>query len=273
MKQNLQAVFDKAKSENRAALIGYMPAGFPNLELSKKIIAAMVDGGVDIIEVGFPYSDPVMDGAVIQEAAEISLANKTSIQDVFDVVQSISVPALVMSYWNPIEKAGVSGFAKRLAQVGGVGVITPDLTVEESQQWISVTDENDIARVYVVAPSSSDLRLPKVVNACSGFVYAASLMGVTGARNAVSGAAQSLVERVRQHTNLPVAVGLGVSTREQAAQVANYADGVIVGSAFIKLVLEAADEKDALERVKVLATELAQGVRGYPGPNNSSNPT
>lgn len=262
MKQDLHAVFEKAKGENRAALIGYMPAGFPNLETSKRLIAAMVEGGVDIVEVGFPYSDPVMDGAVIQQAAEIALQNKTSIQDVFDVVKSISVPALVMTYWNPIERAGVEKFAQGLAQSGGVGVITPDLTVEESEEWIAVTEENGIGRVYVVAPSSSDSRLPKVVDACSGFVYAASLMGVTGARTAVSDAAQTLVERVRQHTKLPVAVGLGVSTREQAARVAKYADGVIVGSAFIKLVLEADDEKDALERVKVLATELAQGVRG-----------
>ena len=260
MKQNLHAVFEKAKTDDRAALIGYMPAGFPNLESSKKLIAAMVEGGVDIVEVGFPYSDPVMDGAVIQQAAEIALQNHTSIKDVFDVVKSISVPALVMTYWNPIERAGVKNFAQGLAASGGVGVITPDLTVEESEEWISVTEENGIGRVYVVAPSSSDSRSPKVVSACSGFVYAASLMGVTGARTAVSDAAQTLVERVRQHTQLPVAVGLGVSTREQAAQVAKYADGVIVGSAFIKLVLEADDEKDALERVKVLAAELAQGV-------------
>jgi tryptophan synthase alpha chain len=167
-----------------------------------------------------------------------------------------------MTYWNPIERAGVKEFVSGLANSGGVGVITPDLTIEESEDWISATQQNEIGRVYVVAPSSSDIRLPKVVEACSGFVYAASLMGVTGARAAVSGAAQSLVERVRKHTSMPVAVGLGVSTREQAAQVAQYADGVIVGSAFIKLVLEAADEKDALERVKVLASELALGVRG-----------
>lgn len=262
MNSKLQAAFDRAKTENRAALIGYMPAGFPNLEYSKKIIKAMVDGGVDIVEVGFPYSDPVMDGAVIQQAAEISLQNNTSLKDVFEVVSSIEVPALVMTYWNPIERAGVKEFVSGLANSGGVGVITPDLTIEESEDWISATQQNGIGRVYVVAPSSSDIRLPKVVEACSGFVYAASLMGVTGARAAVSGAAQSLVERVRKHTSMPVAVGLGVSTREQAAQVAQYADGVIVGSAFIKLVLEAADEKDALERVKVLASELALGVRG-----------
>lgn len=258
---SLAEVFSRAKSEKRAALIGYMPAGFPTKDRSKEIIAAMVDGGVDIVEVGFPYSDPVMDGPIIQQAAEIALINRTNSQDVFDVVSSVSVPALVMSYWNPIERFGVDAFAKKLSESGGVGVITPDLTVEESVPWIAATNTEDIARVYVVAPSSSDERLAKVAAASSGFVYAASLMGVTGTRNSVAHSAADLVSRVRQVTNLPVAVGLGVSTREQAAQVAEYADGVIVGSAFIKLVLEASDEKDALERVRVLAAELAAGVR------------
>lgn len=262
MNSKLHSVFQRTKQENRAALIGYMPAGFPNLEASKKIISAMVEGGVDIVEVGYPYSDPVMDGPIIQEAAEIALRNHTSLRDVLEVVKSITVPALVMTYWNPIERAGVKNFVSRLANSGGVGVITPDLTIEESSEWIAATNDDQIGRVYVVAPSSSQERLPKVVEACSGFVYAASLMGVTGTRSAVSDAAAELVARVRQHTNLPVAVGLGVSTREQAAQVAKYADGVIVGSAFIKLVLEAGDEKEALERVKVLASELAFGVRG-----------
>jgi tryptophan synthase alpha chain len=222
----------------------------------------MISGGVDIVEVGFPYSDPVMDGPIIQQAAEVALRNQTSAEDVLNVVSSISVPALVMSYWNPIERAGVGNFAKGLAQAGGVGVITPDLTIEESSEWFNVTDENQVGRVYVVAPSSSDERLEKVAQACSGFVYAASLMGVTGARATVSDAAEKLVQRVRKVTNLPVAVGLGVSTREQAKQVATYADGVIVGSAFIKLILESASEKEGLEAVKVLASELAKGVRG-----------
>ncbi|MEY3714266.1 MAG: hypothetical protein RJB59_69 [Actinomycetota bacterium] len=262
MNSKLQEVFAKAKSENRAALIGYMPAGFPTFERSKEIIAAMVSGGVDIVEVGFPYSDPVMDGPVIQQAAEVALRNQTSAADVLNVVSSISVPALVMSYWNPIERAGVENFTKSLARSGGAGVITPDLTIEESSEWFVVTDQNQLGRVYVVAPSSSDERLEKVAQACSGFVYAASLMGVTGARATVSDAAEQLVQRVRKVTNLPVAVGLGVSTREQAKQVASYADGVIVGSAFIKLILESAGEKEGLEAVKVLASELAKGVRG-----------
>jgi len=259
--KNLKEVFELAKSENRAALIGYMPAGFPSSESSARLIDAMVEGGVDIVEVGFPYSDPVMDGPVIQQAAEISLRNGTSANDVLAIVSQIKVPALVMSYWNPIEKFGVEKFATELSKSGGVGVITPDLTIEESALWITATDAHHINRVYVVAPSTSDARLAAVTKACSGFIYAASLMGVTGARASISGSAGELVGRIRKVSQLPVAVGLGVSNADQAKQVAAYADGVIVGSAFIKLVLESKSDHEALERVKTLASELAAGVR------------
>ena len=257
----LDQVFALAKSEKRAALIGYMPAGFPSKEGSKRLIAAMIEGGVDIVEVGYPYSDPVMDGPVIQQAAEIALRNNTSAADVFDVVKASLVPTLVMSYWNPIERYGVDRFAKELANVSGVGVITPDLTVEESQPWIDATESHGINRVYVVAPSSNDQRLSMVTAACSGFVYAASLMGVTGARTTLSSAASELVARLRRVTHLPVAVGLGVSNPTQASEVARYADGVIVGSAFIKLVLDSLSIDEAIPKVKELAEQLAKGVR------------
>lgn len=253
--------FESAKSENRALLIGYIPAGFPTLERSRSAIQAMIDGGVDVIEVGLPYSDPVMDGPVIQKASEIALSNGVTTRDVFRTVSSSSVPTLVMSYWNPIERFGVSEFASALRDVGGVGVITPDLTVEESASWIDATDQGSLHRVYVVAPSSSDERLVKVTSKCSGFVYAASLMGVTGARSSISSEAESLVERVRKVTDTPVCVGLGVSTRSQAREIAEYADGVIVGSAFIKLILEADSESDANFKVRSLADELAEAVR------------
>ena len=257
----LDQVFARAKSEKRAVLIGYMPAGFPDKEGSKRLIAAMIDGGVDVIEVGFPYSDPVMDGPVIQQAAEISLRNNTKASDVFEIVKTSTVPTLVMSYWNPIERFGAARFVQELASVSGVGVITPDLTVEESQPWIEATNSCGINRVYVVAPSSSDQRLSMVTGACSGFVYAASLMGVTGARTTLSSAASELVSRLRRVTNLPIAVGLGVSNPAQASEVAHYADGVIVGSAFIKLVLESSNLEEAIPKVRELAEQLSAGVR------------
>lgn len=253
--------FESAKSENRALLIGYIPSGFPTLDRSRSAIQAMIEGGVDVIEVGLPYSDPVMDGPVIQKASEISLANGFTIKDVFATVSSSSVPTLVMSYWNPIERFGASEFSSALRDAGGVGVITPDLTVEESDSWIDATEQNSLHRVYVVAPSTSDERLIKVTSKCSGFVYAASLMGVTGTRSSISSDAESLVKRIRKVTNTPVSVGLGVSTGSQAREIAQYADGVIVGSAFIKLILEADSESDANSKVRALAEELAEAVR------------
>ena len=260
----LSELFIHTKAENRAALIGYLPAGFPTIADSSKVIAAMVEGGVDAIEIGFPYSDPVMDGPVIQNAAEQSLKNGTGASDVFDLMAAttkLGVPAVVMTYWNPIERYGVEAFAQSLKAAGGSGVITPDLTVEESTQWSQASQDSQINRIYVVAPSTSEARMPLVTSQCSGFIYAASLMGVTGTRNSVSGDARALVARIRSTSDLPVAVGLGVSNAAQAHEVADYADGVIVGSAFIREVQESANIEEACERVRKLARSLSQGVR------------
>lgn len=265
MNPRLAAVFETARAEGRAALIAYLPAGFPDHEASVELFNAMTDAGVDAIEVGLPYSDPLMDGAAIQEAVEIALACGTTTDVVLDIVARISehgATALVMSYWNPIERYGVDRFAERLAGAHGVGVITPDLTPEEAGPWMSATDAHGIDRVFLVAPSSTDVRIDTVTSATTGFVYAASTMGVTGARGQVSSAAPELVARVRTATTAPIAVGLGVSTGEQARDVAAYADGVIVGSAFVNAILGAADRAAAVQAVSRLATELAAGVRG-----------
>jgi tryptophan synthase alpha chain len=259
----LDNLFTKVRAENRAALIAYIPAGFPSQAGCQRVIAAFIAGGVDAIEIGFPYSDPVMDGPTIQAAAVTSLENGTGAAEVFQALATASaqVPAVVMTYWNPIEKYGVKEFSAAIAANGGSGVITPDLTIEESQGWISATDNSAINPIYVVAPSTSDARLAQVTAKCSGFVYVASVMGVTGTRTSVSTGAADLVARVRKTTSLPVAVGLGVSTREQAKGVAAYADGVIVGSAFIKAIQDAPDEESGLTAVTELARELAKGVR------------
>lgn len=260
----LEDLFVKVRGENRAALIAYIPAGFPTKEGCHKIIQAFIDGGVDAIEIGFPYSDPVMDGPTIQAAAVTALASGTGAEDVLDALEvatSAGIPAVVMTYWNPIEKYGVEKFAAAIKSHGGSGVIHPDITIEESSEWLAAADESAINPIYVVAPSTTDSRLEKVTSRCGGFVYAASIMGVTGARTSVSSGAEDLVARIRKATSLPVAVGLGVSTREQARGVAAYADGVIVGSAFVKAILDASDLETGLEAVKLLAKELSLGVR------------
>ena len=264
MSTPLDDLFIKVRAENRAALIAYIPAGFPSQSGCAKVIQALAAAGVDAIEIGFPYSDPVMDGPTIQEAAEISLKAGTSANDVLAALKTASdtgVVAVVMTYWNPIEKFGVDNFARAVAAHGGSGVITPDLTIEESDRWLAAVSEHTIHPIYVVAPSTNDSRLAQVTAKTGGFVYAASLMGVTGARTNVSVDAHDLVRRIRAVTSLPVCVGLGVSTREQAKSVAAYADGVIVGSAFIKLLLDAENEDGALSAVSLLAKELAAGVR------------
>jgi len=257
--------FATARAEGRAVLVGYLPAGFPNRADSVALLTAMVENGVDVVEVGLPYSDPLMDGPVIAEAAAAALAGGTTTDGVLEVVGEgarSGAPTLVMSYWNPIEQYGVDRFAQGLADRHGVGVITPDLTPEEAGPWIAATDAAGVDRVFLAAPVSPDDRLDAVCAATTGFVYAASLMGVTGARTSVSGAAAGLVSRLRGRTMLPVAVGLGVSTREQAREVAGYADGVIVGSAFVRAILQADSPSAAARDVAALARDLAMGVRG-----------
>ncbi len=257
--------FERASAENRAALIGYLPAGFPSVDGAITAAVAMAAAGADIIEVGLPYSDPLMDGPVIQEAVQAALTAGTKVADTLRTVEAIAgagVPVLVMTYWNPIDHYGVSAFARDLAAAGGSGLITPDLTPEEAGSWLEASDVYGLDRVFLVAPSSSEARIATVTARCRGFVYAASLMGITGARDAVSGLAAGLVGNVRAHTRLPVAVGLGVRDGTQAAEVAEYADGVIVGSAFVQCLLAAPDLTAGVAAVRDLATELAAGVRG-----------
>jgi tryptophan synthase alpha chain len=256
--------FEKAAAENRAALIGYLPAGFPSVDGAIGAAVAMAEAGADIVEIGLPYSDPLMDGPVIQEAVHQALTGGTRIADVLRTVQAVAgagVPALVMTYWNPVDHYGVTAFARDLAAAGGSGLITPDLTPEEAGPWLEAASACGLDRVFLVAPSSTDERIAAVSRVCRGFVYAASLMGITGARDVVSDHAAGLVARVRAHTHLPVAVGLGVRDGAQAAQVAAFADGVIVGSAFVQRLLAAPDIGAGTAAVRELAAELAAGVR------------
>ncbi|WP_433697787.1 tryptophan synthase subunit alpha [Nocardiopsis sp. CA-288880] len=263
----LQTKLAEAREEGRAALIGYFPAGFPDPDSSVRVIQAMVEGGCDVIEVGLPYSDPMMDGPTIQRAADRALAAGTTTEDVFRVVEATAATgaaAVVMSYWNPIERYGVERFAANLAKAGGAGVITPDLIPEEAGAWTAASEASGLDRIFLVAPSSTDRRLAMTTAACSGFVYAASLMGVTGTRTQVADTAETLVRRTREVTResgLPVCVGLGISTAAQAAEVAAYADGVIVGAGFCQRILDAPDLETGLAAVRSFAEELAGGVR------------
>lgn len=257
-------VFARARLQNRSALVGYLPAGYPSVAGAVDAMAAMVDAGVDLVEVGLPYSDPLMDGPVIQQAVEAALRSGTTTGDVLRTVESLAstgVTAVVMTYWNPVERYGAAAFARDLAAAGGAGVITPDLIPDEADDWVAAARLHGLGTVFLVAPSSTEKRLALTTQACSGFVYAASTMGVTGARSQVGDAAQTLVGRTRAVTDLPIGVGLGVSTREQAGEVAGFADGVIVGSALVRCMLDADTPAAGRSALAALAADLAEGVR------------
>jgi tryptophan synthase alpha chain len=227
-------------------------------------MVAMVEAGVDIVEIGVPYTDPLMDGPVIAHAADVALQNGTRLGDVFTAVRAVAdagAPALVMTYWNPVLRYGVDRFAQDLAKAGGAGLITPDLIPDEGEQWMAAAERNDLDHVFLVAPSSTQQRLRSTSLACTGFVYAASSMGVTGARASVGEAAEVLVTRTRLMTDMPICVGLGVSNGAQAAQVAAFADGVIVGSALVRALTDAGSAAEGLTAIRELCAELAAGVR------------
>ncbi|HEX2174747.1 MAG TPA: tryptophan synthase subunit alpha [Nocardioidaceae bacterium] len=268
----VDGAFAAARAEDRAALVGYLPAGFPTYDGCVDAVRAMVDGGVDLVEVGLPYSDPVMDGPTIQAAAQQALAAGLRTRDVLRTVEEVAalVPTVVMTYWNPVERYGVDRFARDLAAAGGSGLITPDLVPDEAAEWLAASDAHALDRIFLVSPSSTDARIAMTVDACRGFVYATSVMGVTGARKETSHRAPALVARVRQATSLPIGLGLGVSNGAQAAEVAEFADGVIVGSAFVRCLLddgEAPADRASSGRatgqaaVRALAEDLAAGVR------------
>ena len=255
---------DAIKAEGRSALIGYLPVGYPTVERSINAMVAMVEAGVDIVEVGLPYSDPVMDGPIIQVAAEKALERGSRVADAFTAVRAVvdaGAPAVIMSYFNPMLQYGLDRFADDLRAAGGSGAITPDLTPDASGGWLEAARSRDLDTVFLVAMSSTNERLHMTAAQTTGFVYAASLMGVTGERATVGGGAEQLVAATRAAGAERVCVGLGVSTGVQAAEVARYADGVIVGSALVRCLIEHDDESEALEALRTKTRELARGER------------
>jgi tryptophan synthase alpha chain len=264
-------VFADLREQGRGALVGFLHVGYPDVPLSLQALKALTGEGegpgVDLVEVGMPYSDPMMDGVTIQQAGTRALERGVRTRDAFAAVEAVAstgTPAVVMTYWNLIERYGPDRFARDLAAAGGAGAITPDLTPDEAQEWLRVSDAHDLDRIFLVSPSSTDARLAATVAACRGWVYATSVMGVTGARTQTSSAAPELVRRIRAvDPTAVVGVGLGVSNGVQAREVTGFADAVIVGSALVKALLEAeaAGTPDDLGRLRAVVTDLAEGVR------------
>ncbi|HEX6953290.1 MAG TPA: tryptophan synthase subunit alpha [Agromyces sp.] len=257
--RNVAPVIRRRNEDAAGALIGYLPVGFPTLDESVEAAVALVENGVDVLELGLPYSDPVMDGAVIQAATVQALANGFRLADGFEAVRRVTerveAPVLVMTYWNPVVQYGVDRFADDLAAAGGAGLITPDLIPDEAGQWIAASERTGLDRVFLAAPSSTDARLRQAVESSRGFVYAVSTMGITGARSDVDQAARSLVGRLRDAGAEASCVGLGISTAAQVAEVLEYAEGAIVGSALVKALADG-----GVDAAGALAAELARGT-------------
>lgn len=234
----VSAAIDAAKAEGRGVLVGYLPVGFPDLATSIEAAVALAENGADILELGPPYSDPVMDGAIIQEATQTALAAGFRTSDLFTAIREITsrvdVPVLVMTYWNPVLQYGADRYADALLAAGGAGLITPDITPEAAGEWIAASRRTGLDRVFLAAPTSTDERLELVVNSSTGFVYTVSTMGITGERAQLDAAARTLVGRLRAHGAEHACVGIGISNAEQVSGVLEYADGAIVGTALVR---------------------------------------
>ena len=237
--QTLQA----NKDLGRPNLIGYFPLGYPTVKESIQVAIEMCRSGVDVLELGIPYSDPVMDGIVIQEATQQALEQGFKLSQTFDALKKITsavdTPVLVMSYWNPIMQFGIEKFAIEVRNAGGVGLITPDLIPDEAGEWLEISDRLDLDRVFLATPSSSAERVTNACKLSRGFTYAVSTMGITGAREELDALARTVVSKVRDSkTGQLAAVGIGISTSDQVAEVNSYADAAIVGSVFVKAYAE-----------------------------------
>ncbi|RZS58823.1 tryptophan synthase alpha chain [Microcella putealis] len=257
---SVEQTISTRRDAGSGALIAYLPIGFPTLDESVEAAIAVVENGVDILELGLPYSDPVMDGAAIQKATQTALQNGFRLRDAFTAVErvraAVDAPVLVMTYWNPVMQYGVDRFAADLKNAGGAGLITPDLIPDEASEWMSASEAHDLDRVFLAAPSSSDVRMRQAVEASRGFVYAVSTMGITGARSDVDAAARGVVSRLRDAGCTSTCVGLGISTAEQVRDVLSYADGAIVGSRLV-----AALSEGGVPEVARVAADLASGTR------------
>ena len=259
MTSRVSAAIEAAHAEGRGAFVAYLPAGYPDVATSIEAIVALAEAGVDVIELGPPYSDPVMDGLVIQEATQTALANGFRMRDLFTIIREVTartdVPILVMTYWNLVEQYGVDRYADELVAAGGAGLITPDITPDAASTWIATSERTGLDRIFLAAPTSTDERLAMIVGASTGFVYTVSTMGITGERNELDAAARRLVERLRAHGATHACVGIGISNAAQVAGVVEYADGAIVGTALVKALRDG-----GVEGLSTLARELSAGT-------------
>jgi len=254
--RQLSETITRLAGEGQGSVIGYLPAGFPDIATSIEAAVALADAGFDALEIGVPYSDPVMDGPVISRSTQRALEAGFKLRDLFpalsEITSRVDIPVVVMTYWNPVVQYGMERFTTDLLASGASGLITPDLIPDEAGEWLEVSTRLGAERVFLAAPSSSDQRLRRATDESTGFVYAVSTMGITGARSDVDQAATTLVERLRAQGATRVCVGLGISTAEQVREVLSYADGAIIGSALVRAL-----DEGGLEALTTLGQSLS----------------
>lgn len=261
----IEKKFKELAARGEKALIAYIMAGDPTLQETEKLIPELEKGGADLIEIGIPFSDPLADGPTIQKAAVRALNNGVSLRDAIDLVKRVRkvsrVPLIFMSYYNPIFKYGEERFVKDAVTAGVDGVIVPDLPPEEAEGLIAHSRKNGLDTIFLLAPTSNEERIKKVCRISTGFIYYVSLTGVTGVREGLSKDIGSMVKKIKSYTKTPVAVGFGISRPEQAKEISCLADGVIVGSAIVKVIEENMREKTMAKKVRNFAKGLKDGMR------------
>jgi tryptophan synthase alpha chain len=264
--ERLGRLFDSVRSQRRAALLPYLTAGLPDADTSVLLFEAMAAAGADGFEIGIPYSDPLMDGPVIAEAGARSLAAGTTMATAFDIARRVAAstgrPILLMTYTNPVLHYGVEAFARDAGASGVSGLIVADLPVEESDPFLAATERAGLGMALFAAPTTSEARLKLIAAARPAFIYGVASLGVTGERSSLSDRGRILADRIRAVTDVPLVMGVGISTPEQASAAAPNADGIIVGSALVRRVLDAADRDSAVSSVALAVGALAAAVRG-----------
>ena len=263
----IDAVLNKLQSKQEKALLPYVTCGYPSLDFTKELVPILAEAGADVIEIGVPYSDTVADGPTIQRASARALATGITLDKVFRMVEEIrkncQVPLVLMTYYNPIYVTGVEIFIKRAVEAGIDGLIIPDLPVEEAGCLNASAVKSGLSTISLVAPTSTPQRIEKIAEASRGFIYCVSVTGVTGAREELATGLEDFLNRIRLHTELPLAVGFGISGLETARQAAQHADGVIVGSALIEKIEEnilQGDSKKALQEAAVFIKDLKEAI-------------
>jgi tryptophan synthase alpha chain len=246
--------FYQLKKENKKALIAYVPFGFPNIKTTKDIIFTLEESGVDIVELGIPFSDPIADGPIIQEACAVALSKGANTENLFSTLKefkkSLKVPLALMTYYNPVFRFGVSNFFRKMKETGVSGILTVDLSVEESKEYLRLAKQHNLETIFFITPVTPLVRARKIIKVSSGFIYYISVTGITGPRDISYGILADHIKKLKSMTKLPICVGFGIHKKSQVEKVCKISDGAIIGSAIVKFIKDNYHKKGFLEKLK-----------------------